>query len=1185
MKRKYDIRQSASVLLMAISLLLLAASMMVNRGPLNTDKAAARLERSVERRLALLEEYADEAMEADAGRLLSFRKFPDDMVIYRYFDDTLQSWCNQFPLPSDDIASRMVYHRLINFRNNIVSPLAEVSDEYGYVNYGTKWYIVRSRTEGNCRLIYGLKVNGERPDENSNGVNPRLGLGERYSLHTLTGSVGSPVKVGGKPLFLVASESFGNAGYSGSVLAWALLLTFLAASLLYLSCRRTWKRFAAVTGMALALIGGAYFYGTHLQGSVRLFSPMLYAGGSFLYSLGAVILINLMILMTVLCIYAMRGRILRFILERHVTARTCAAAAAAAVATAAVCLYIHLTFKSIVMNSGISLELYKIDTLSVYTAVVYLSYFSLAMTVPFILQTVSHAVRRLTGFRYNAFSGTGKLVFAVICALYFITASSILGFGKEQSRVDVWSNRLAMDRDLSLEIQLRAVEAGVATDPVIASLSVLENSGNIIRNRLAETYMGKIAQTNDISVHVFGGSGSDAAMNALFIERIAGGVNISDNSHFFYSRDASGRARYSGMFSYYSERYGVSNIMVCVESKLNREDRGYLSLLGISEPGSVVMPLNYSYARYVSDRLVSYKGDFAYPMMLPSGVRRVIDSGSDGHISMDGYTHFVHYVSDDECIMVSRGRTEFLNYVVAAVFLALSAYYMLTLASMRRRRDRRERQYYKSSITAVLVTGLVVTLMSMAAFSVYFVYRRNDADIKAMMTSKINSIQAMLQARCRFAQSYEDLMGRDMSSVIEEIGGTLKSDVTLYTPSGKAFLTSTPEIFERMIIGHRIDETALDNIRNGHRRYFIQLERISSHHFYSLYAPILNNDGTMLAIVSSPYTDRRQNLEQEALIHVITIITAFILLLIVARTLTSAVINRLFRPISEMSRKMNGADINSLEYITYEQDDEISSLVRAYNLMVHDLSDSTRRLAQMERDKAWSEMARQVAHEIKNPLTPIKLQLQMLIRMKESGNPAWEDKFDEVAGVVLEHIDILADTANEFSTFARLYGEEPVPIDLDRLLHDEVMMFEGGDGIGFSYIGLEGAEITGPRPQLTRVFVNLITNSVQAIQDQQEADRAAGREPAGGRIVVSLRNSVRDGYYDIVFEDNGPGVKEENRGRLFTPNFTTKSRGTGLGLAICRNIIERCGGEITYSKSFSLEGACFTIRYPKPSKS
>ena len=130
-------------------------------------------------------------------------------------------------------------------------------------------------------------------------------------------------------------------------------------------------------------------------------------------------------------------------------------------------------------------------------------------------------------------------------------------------------------------------------------------------------------------------------------------------------------------------------------------------------------------------------------------------------------------------------------------------------------------------------------------------------------------------------------------------------------------------------------------------------------------------------------------------------------------------------------------------------------------------------------------------------------------------------------------------------------------------------------------MGLDGAKVNGPKPQLTRVFVNLIGNSVQAIENAQNEAVERGEEPFQGKILVSLRLSNKEGFYDIVFEDNGPGVSDENRSKLFTPNFTTKSNGTGLGLSICRNIVEKCNGEILYSKSFSLKGACFTVRYPR----
>ncbi len=192
-------------------------------------------------------------------------------------------------------------------------------------------------------------------------------------------------------------------------------------------------------------------------------------------------------------------------------------------------------------------------------------------------------------------------------------------------------------------------------------------------------------------------------------------------------------------------------------------------------------------------------------------------------------------------------------------------------------------------------------------------------------------------------------------------------------------------------------------------------------------------------------------------------------------------------------------------------------------------------------------------------------------------NPVWEDRFDNVSKEVLAQIDILAETASEFSTFAKLYTEDPVEFDLDKLLKEEIGLFDSRDDIELSYMGLEGTLIHGPKPQLTRVFVNLMSNAIQAVESRLESGEGDPR----GHVLVSLRHSTKDGFYDIVVEDDGPGVDDENRSRLFTPNFTTKSKGTGLGLAISRSILEKCNAEISYSKSFNLGGACFTVRYPK----
>ena len=1168
MSRTLRIRFWSGVAVLSVALVLLVASLLANQAHPDTASTARDLGRRVEQRLALLDRFATQALEADPEAWLRLEDLPEDMVVYRYREDTLQSWAHQFPLRNDDIRSQTLIQRLGDGRSNTASPLAALTSAVTYVNYGPKWYLARSIREGNLTVIVGLEVVNDLNSSSFNGVNPRFRLSDRYSVQPLTGSIGVPVVANGSPVFKIAAETVSEPERHNVFLFWLSIILFLAGTILLLSVKPTILAALAAGFLQTAFIGGIYLYGRQLGQASQLFSPLLYADGPFFYSLGAVVLVNLLLTSLVLSLYIIRWTLLRWFRRKDSRLRDIIVVAAAILVIAAICLYIHESFKSIVFNSGICLDLYKVNLIDRYTAVVYLSFLALTLTIPLLFQLLSPLLRRLTGFRYDMFSRTGRLVFAIVAGAYFAITSSLFGFQKEKNRVEVWANRLAMDRDIGLELQLRAVEGAIAGDSVIGALSLLDNSYELIRGRLVNTYLTRISQDYDISVVI---PTSSLMTDVLFNERIRSGVRLADNSHFLYSTGANGRAQYSGLFTYFTPEYGSSSVLVLVESKSNREDRGYLSLLGLSEPGRVSIPPHYSYARYVDDHLVLYKGDFPYSTVISDRFRQLVGTNEEGSVVLDGYMHFVHAVSEGELVVISREKTENLNYIVEAVLFGIVAYLLLTLLGFRPRRSRSgERNYYRTRINVVLYMSLIITLVAMAAFSVYFVYRRNNADLQNIMTSRITTLQSMLQGDLRGAQTGDDLRSQAAKNAVEIAGNDLKCDITLFTPDGRMVLSTTPEIYDRMVAGCRIAEEAYYSIVLQHRRFSIELERWGNRRFYALYAPILNANGDMVAIASTPYTDRSYDFENEALVHIASIITVFLLLLMIARVVTVAVIGRMFRPLSEMGRKMKVSDVDHLEYIIYDQEDELTSLVRAYNLMVHDLSDSTRQLAQAERDKAWSEMARQVAHEIKNPLTPIKLQLQMLIRMKQAGRPGWEEKFEEVSATVLEHIDILADTANEFSTFAKLYSEEPVRIDLDALIRDEVSMFSARDDISFHYYGLEGAEVLGPKPQLTRVLVNLVTNAVQALE---------GRE--NGQVVVSLRNSVKEGFYDIVVEDNGPGVKEENRVKLFTPDFTTKSHGTGLGLAICRNIVERCGGEIGYSKSFTLGGACFTVRYPK----
>ena len=245
---------------------------------------------------------------------------------------------------------------------------------------------------------------------------------------------------------------------------------------------------------------------------------------------------------------------------------------------------------------------------------------------------------------------------------------------------------------------------------------------------------------------------------------------------------------------------------------------------------------------------------------------------------------------------------------------------------------------------------------------------------------------------------------------------------------------------------------------------------------------------------------------------------------------------------------------------------EIDSLVNSYNKMIDDLEDSVERLAKTEREQAWQEMAKQVAHEIKNPLTPMRLTVQSF--QKNSGLKKGEDqkdKLNDFCDTLIEQIDTMSNVATSFSDFATLPKTQLEKTDIVEATKKVVEIFEQNN------ISLETSSenifIKLDKEQWIRVMTNLIKNSIQAIPHD--------REPIIHVEITERLKTVR-----VTVSDNGLGVSKNNRDNIFEPKFTTKSDGMGLGLGIVRSIINSHRGKISY-KSRSKKGTDFKISLPK----
>lgn len=1155
-----------------VSALLLAIAFLRPHVSNDTNDAARQISLILEHRIAKMDKFVSNALDSDPYGWIDSKGLPDDMVIYRYRNDTLQSWAHLFPTGNDVLTSQTLFQRICNPRLNIQSPLSTLTEEISLCDIGGRWYLAKITRRDNIAVVSGLEITNSLDTDALNGVNPKLHLSDRLSLQPISYSEGSAVYVKGKPLFKIIYDSHTDESDFSSSFVWLAFALVLAAALVYvIRCRSL--RSCLIASMITSLSSlSIYFWGVIPNNDFNIFSPTLYAGGRMLYSLGAVVLINLVLFLLNFYTYLCRRAVFRSLKGKksivlHSVLLFCEGIA--------IVFYIHFALKSIIINSNIGLEIYKFRTLSIYSFLVYASFLTLLSVLPMMIQMLRPVIYWIFRVRVNAYSTRSRTIFSVLCSIYLVSMTSVLGFRKEEDRTGLWANQLAVDRDILLEINLKQVEAQIAADVLIPALAEFNGGEQSISGRVTDLYFSRITPDYDISVILDNGSEPNSGKGLYINDRIKEGEAIYEGSRFFYSENSNGRYRYDGVFIYFTQDRRLIKVLVEVEPKLEKIKGGYLNLVASSLPGKVTMPSEYSYARYTGNEIKTFSGNFAYPIVMKDDFLNKVNNNPNGHFIQDGFIHFVTNVDNYETVLVSREQYSPLEYLTSGVMISLMMFFALALFNFGRRKPRFfEKNYYKKRLSIVLMASLSITLVGISCVSIIFVFKRNESNLNTILSDRINSIQALVQNSARGIQSTDDLRSEDMNLLLSNISANTNSDITLFTPSGRVFLSTRPQVFDAMILSTRMDGSAYNNIVNLHKRYYFHKEKFGNRTYFNMYAPILDDNGNLAAIISTPYTTENYDFEQDAILHMLSILAVFILLLSIARFLSDFVLEMMFKPLSEMSRKMDSANLYSLEHIDYSRDDEVASLVKAYNSMVDEMSESSRKLAQAERDKAWSGMARQVAHEIKNPLTPMKLQLQRLIRLKERNAPGWEDRFDEVAKILLDHIEILTGTANEFSTFAKLYSEEHTDINLDNLLQEEISMFDGKDDISFEYMGLEGARISGPKPQLVRVFVNLLGNAVQAVEEvPEDADFK-------GKIQVSLRKSSTDGYYDIVVEDNGPGVAPENIERLFTPNFTTKNGGSGLGLAISRSILENCGATISYRRSFALGGASFTVHYP-----
>ena len=752
---------------------------------------------------------------------------------------------------------------------------------------------------------------------------------------------------------------------------------------------------------------------------------------------------------------------------------------------------------------------------------------------------------------------------------------------KERSERELYANQLATEKDIVTEVEYSNVKEKVTKDDVLLKLiSSPRNMGlSDFEDGLERRIFNGFWERYEMGFNLFNPS-HESIINCeinetndydelnRIIER-HGSVSEID-SNLFFINDYTGHYSYIIRQPIFTSDSLLGLLFVTMKSKKIPEEIGFPRLL-ISTKAKVFEPLeNYSIAKYYKSHLVTKYGKFNYPS---SDV--ALNNWKDistGYYESDGYNHYVLKKTTRDIIVLSTKKFTFIELITS--FSYLFTFYGVLLLPFVVKLE--ERSIFPKSFTLALKIQLVLislVFLSLLAFgwgSGVFVSNQYNEYTNDLIREKLISVKSELREKLggeRLLSIQEE--GNYMETILQKFAKTFVTDINLYDQQGFLLATSRPKLFNIGLISEQMNPKAFFQMDIKDKSEFIHQEDIGKLNYSSAYSAFYSNDGKLLGYLNLQHFGQQKEFENQIQQFLVAIINVFMLLLAISIIIAVIVSNWVTAPlriIQESFSKVRFGIHN--QQISYNKEDEIGALVKDYNQKLDELEYTAQQLAQSERESALREMAKQVAHEIKNPLTPMKLSVQQLQRVYDPNDPNSSLKLQKVTNSIIEQIDALAKIANEFSSFAKLPRPNEQEIDLIPLLENVVEVFRESDSFHISiYTELQMCLVMADKDQMLRVFNNLIKNAVQSI-------------PSGEKGEITIKITAEENNFLFQFKDNGIGITEEKHTKIFVPYFTTKSTGTGLGLAMVKQIIENHRGTIGFESEEGV-GTEFWIKLPR----
>jgi two-component system nitrogen regulation sensor histidine kinase NtrY len=811
--------------------------------------------------------------------------------------------------------------------------------------------------------------------------------------------------------------------------------------------------------------------------------------------------------------------------------------------------------------------------------------FFLLLSVLVLTTIINILLLKLEKLNFN-----GLIIVGIFLSMLLSVQFEQVNSRKEKELRKVFASNIISKKDFDNELLLKTIESELISSNAIDNYFYYSDS--LIKDLELDykyTYFNDLIKDYEVEIIKFDSNGIDLKENNYSFSELNALYNSADHnsyaSYFSYIKDFHYIGGYISKYEICPKEEILGHVFILIKPKVKSEAYNFENFFSASSK-NYFQQNDYSYAIYQNNQLIKGSGKFSYKLVEDFEYG---SKGDESFIDHKKYSHFYKQINKDAYVLVSKKaftRNKIIsvytfNLLLFSLMLSIvfgSIYIVVFVLSKFNNVDFCQKLYvsltqyfhlinvkklYLGTKIKIIFILAVVLISSIVVFVVVYNVNSNFKNKQIdILDKKVTQINNELE---HVFQSDEK---ENLRNLINDLANRFEVDINLYNTDGTLFQSANNRMFFEGWFSSYMNPKAYHQLSFEKQYQFKHSENIGKLKYLSSYVSIFDKDYQIVSYLNVPYFAKEIDLQNQFANFLSDLINVLTLILVVFLIIANIIGTSLVKPLKLITESLAKIKLGSEnKYIQLERNDELGQLVDEYNKMIHELDVSTQKLALSEREGAWKDMAKQVAHEIKNPLTPMRLHLQHLQLAIQRKDENVNVKVASISQMLIEQIDQLSKMAEEFSSFAAMPIAVKEKIHLQSLLKNTISLFSVHSDFDIIF-GLQDSDlyVFADSQQLQRVFTNIIKNAIQANSENEN-----------GQLEISI---INDGGFALIrFKDNGVGISEDFKSKVFAPNFSTKNSGMGLGLSISKKIIESFDGAIWFESELNI-GTTFFVKLP-----